>query len=92
MTEERYSVQITRPALRALGRLKPKTAEAVLRFFNGPLTDNPLQVTMPLGAELERQRSGCVGISYRFVTRVAEAERVVYVLRIAHRADVSRGQ
>jgi len=85
-----YDVQVTRPALRALQRLEPKFADAVLRFLDGPLTENPLRVTKPLGAELEGQRSGYVGIAYRVVVRVDEDDHVVYVLRIAHRADVYR--
>lgn len=91
MTSESYDVQITRPALRALTRLEPKFADAVLRFLDGPLAENPLRVTKPLGAELEGQRSGYVGIAYRVVVRVDEEDRTVYVLRVAHRADVYRG-
>lgn len=90
MTAERYDVQVTRPALRALTRLEPKFADAVIRFLDGPLAENPLRVTKPLGAELEGQRSGYVGISYRVVVRVDEDRHVVYVLRVAHRADVYR--
>lgn len=90
MSAQPYDVQITRPALRALQRLEPKFADAVLRFLDGPLTENPLRVTKPLGAELEGQRSGYVGIAYRVVVRVDEDARVVYVLRLAHRADVYR--
>jgi mRNA-degrading endonuclease RelE of RelBE toxin-antitoxin system len=70
--------------------LEPKFADAVLRFLDGPLSENPLRVMKPLGAELEGQRSGYVGIAYRVVVRVDEDAHVVYVLRIAHRADVYR--
>lgn len=90
MSPRPYDVQVTRPALRALQRLESKFADAVLRFLDGPLTENPLRVTKPLGAELEGQRSGYVGIAYRVVVRVDEDAHVVYVLRIAHRADVYR--
>lgn len=91
MTSPPYDVEVTRPALRALQRLEPKFVDAVLRFLEGPLAENPLRVTKPLGAELvEGQRSGYVGISYRVVVRVDEESRTVYVLRIAHRADVYR--
>lgn len=90
MTSDRFDVRITRPALRALARLEPKIADAVLRFLDEPLAENPLRVTKPLGAELEGQRSGYVGIAYRVIVRVDESARVVFVLRIAHRADVYR--
>lgn len=90
MNSDAYDVQVTRPAMRALQRLEPKFADAVLRFLSGPLAENPLRVTKPLGAELEGQRTGYVGIAYRLVVRVDVEARTVYVLRIAHRADVYR--
>lgn len=85
-----YEVRLTGPAVRALQRLEPKLADAVLRFLDGPLAENPMRTTKALGAELEGQRSGYVGIAYRVVVRVDEPARTVYVLRIAHRADVYR--
>lgn len=84
------SIQVTTPAMGALTRLESKLADAVLRFLDGPLTQNPLRVTKPLGAELEGQRSGYVGIAYRVVLRVDAEKRTVYVLRVAHRADIYR--
>ncbi|MFK0402179.1 type II toxin-antitoxin system RelE/ParE family toxin [Microbacterium sp. NPDC090225] len=90
MTSKSYDVQVARPAFRALQRLEPKFADAVLRFLDGPLSENPRRVTKPLGAELEGQHSGYVGIAYRVVVRIDDDARVVYVLRIAHRADVYR--
>ena len=88
MTTEPYRVEISRPAARALGRLTPKLVDAVLRFLEGPLTENPMRATKPLGAELEGLRAGYVGIAYRVLVRVDEHARVVRVMRIAHRADV----
>lgn len=87
---EPYGIQLTGPAARALHRLEPKFADAVLRFLEGPLAENPLRTTKALGAELEGQRSGYIGIAYRVVVRVDEDARTVYVLRIAHRSDVYR--
>lgn len=90
MTSGPYDVQLTGPAVRALQRLEPKLAGAVLRFLDGALAENPMRTTKALGAELAGQRSGYVGIAYRVVVRVDEPARTVYVLRIAHRADVHR--
>ena len=87
-TPEPFDVRLTGPAVRALGRLPSKLADAVLRFCDGPLTENPLRVTKPLGAELADLRSGYVGIAYRVLVRIDEEARIVHVLRIAHRADV----
>lgn len=90
MTGEPYRVELSRPAARALGRLSPKIVDAVLRFLDGPLADNPMRVTKPLGAELEGLRSGYVGISYRVLVRIDDEARLVQVMRIAHRADAYR--
>lgn len=90
MTTEPYRVELSRPAARALGRLTPKLVNAVLRFLDGPLTENPLRATKPLGAELEGLRAGYVGIAYRVLVRIDEDARLVHVMRIAHRADVYR--
>jgi len=90
MTVEPFRVQISSPAARALGRLSPKLVDAVLRFLDGPLAENPMRVTKPLGAELEGLRSGYVGISYRVLVRIDEEARIVNVMRIAHRADAHR--
>lgn len=88
MTTEPYRVELSRPAARALGRLTPKLVDAVLRFVDGPLTENPMRVTKPLAAELEGLRAGYIGIAYRVLVRIDEDARVVQVMRIAHRADV----
>ena len=90
MTAEPYRVEVSRPAARALGRLSPKLADAVLRFLDGPLAENPMRVTRPLGAELDGLRSGYVGISYRVLVRINEDDHLVQVMRIAHRADAYR--
>ncbi len=73
-----------------MARLTPKTCDAVLRFIGGPLSENPLKVTKPLGAELGDLRSGYVGISYRVLVRVDDEARLVRVMRIAHRSDAYR--
>jgi len=90
VTDEPYRVEVSSPAGRALGRLSPKLADAVLRFLAGPLAENPMRVTKPLGAELAGLRAGYVGISYRVLVRVDVDAKVVSVMRIAHRADVYR--
>jgi mRNA-degrading endonuclease RelE of RelBE toxin-antitoxin system len=92
MTGDDYRIEVSSPAARALSRLPPKIADAVLRFLDGPLSENPMRVTKPLGAELAGLRSGYVGVSYRVLVRVDEDDRVVLVMRIAHRADAYRTQ
>ncbi len=62
----------------------------MLEFIDGPLIDNPVRVTKPLTGELEGKRSGYVGIAFRVLVEVDESQRTVWVLRVAHRADVHR--
>lgn len=88
MTAEPYRVELSGPAVRALERLPVKLVDAVLRFLDGPLTQNPMRATKPLGAELQGLRAGYVGISYRVLVRIDDDARLVQVMRIAHRADV----
>ncbi|WP_191281415.1 type II toxin-antitoxin system RelE family toxin [Pseudolysinimonas yzui] len=88
MTSPPCRVELSGPAVRSLERLPPKLVDAVIRYLEGPLADNPLRATKALGAELEGLRAGYVGIAYRVLVRIDEDARLVHVLRIAHRADV----
>ena len=85
-----YEVRLTPPAVRALHRLPAKVADAVLRFLDGPLSENPYRVTKPLGRELADLRSGYVGLSFRVLVSIRDDEGIVYAQRISHRADAYR--
>lgn len=85
-----YQALLSPPAARSLYRLPPRIADAVTRFLEGPLAQNPHRVTKPLGRELDGSRSGYMGVSHRVLVQIDEDERVVNVVRIAHRADVYR--
>nr|ABC40717.1 toxin fusion protein [Leifsonia xyli subsp. cynodontis] len=80
MSDQSYRIEVSGSAMRALSRLPEKMADAVLRFLDGPLTENPMRVTKPLGAELDSMRSGYVGIAYRVLVRIDEDKRVVQVI------------
>ena len=54
-----------------------------------PAPANP-ESRQTLAAELDGLRAGYVGIAYRVLVRIDEDNRVVRVMRIAHRADVYR--
>jgi len=70
--------------------MEPKLVDAVLAFIAGPLADNPMRVTKPLTGELAGKRSGYVGIAFRVLVEIDETRRIVWVLKVAHRADVYR--
>lgn len=85
-----YEVRLTPPAARVLYGLPPRIADVVIRFLDGPLADNPHRVTKPLGRELAGKRSGYIGVAHPVLVSIDEPHRVVYLERIAHRADVYR--
>jgi mRNA interferase RelE/StbE len=89
-----YTLSLASSARRVLVEGPPRglplaVAAAVTEFLTGPLLDNPHRVGKPLTREFEGYRSARRG-AYRVVYRLDETERIVYVVRIDHRADVYR--
>lgn len=84
-----YQVQFTGPARRALQRIPPRIVPAIVEFAFGPLAREPRRV----GKTLKRDLEGLYGARrgpYRLLYRIDEAQRIVYVVHIDHRADVYR--
>ena len=84
-----YRVVLTRSAARDLQTLHPRVAPAIVETLYGPLTDNPHRMGHPLRLQLEGAWSARRA-DYRIVYLIDEAERIVTVLRIAHRRDAYR--
>jgi mRNA interferase RelE/StbE len=84
-----YDLRVTGPAERQLARLTEGTAAAIVEFMLGPLIDNPHRVGGHLQRELAGLRSARRG-SYRIVYEIIEADALVVVHRIDHRAHVYR--
>ncbi len=92
MTTEAWRLSIAASAERSLERLPPKIATATVQFMLGPLVEAPRRVGHPLQRrELTGLWSACRG-AYRIVYELNEAELVVNVIRIDHRADVYRSR
>ncbi|MHB1987838.1 MAG: type II toxin-antitoxin system RelE family toxin [Acidimicrobiales bacterium] len=89
MTTEAWSLSIAASAERSLDRLPPKIAAATVEFMLGPLVEAPRRVGHPLQRELTGLWSARRG-AYQIVYELNEAELVVHVVRIDHRADVYR--
>ncbi len=89
MRPERYAIEWTSPAKRALGRLPEKVAIAAIEFIYGPLAENPRRMGRALRFELAGLYSAHRG-DFRIVYRIREETRTVYVEVVAHRADVYR--
>lgn len=84
---EPFQLRVTRPADRQLSRLPEGIAAAIVEFMVGALLENPHRVGGPLHRELAGLRSARRG-AYRVVYEIDEAERLVIVHRIDHRATV----
>jgi len=78
-------------AERVLVRLPEKAAAAVVEFLLGPLMENPYRVGHSLRRELGALRAARRG-PYRVVYEIDDAQDLVRVLRIDHRADVYRSR
>ncbi|MGH1564542.1 type II toxin-antitoxin system RelE family toxin [Mumia sp. DW29H23] len=89
MTENGWRLEVASGARRELHRLPEKIAAAIVEFITTALLDNPLRVTKPLAGDLVAYRSARRG-DYRVLVRVDEDERLVLVVRVAHRAHAYR--
>ena len=92
MSDEAYALSLAPSARRILAQGPPRglpvaVATAVTEFLTGALLDNPRRVGKPLTRELSGYHSARRG-AYRVIYRIDDAERVVDVVRIDHRADV----
>lgn len=86
---EPFQLRVTGPADRQLRRLSEGTATAIVEFMLGALLENPHRVGGPLQRELAGMRSARRG-AYRVIYEINEAELLVIVHRIDHRATVYR--
>jgi mRNA-degrading endonuclease RelE of RelBE toxin-antitoxin system len=89
LTAEAWRLSIAASVERSLDRLPPKIATAMVEFMLGPLVEAPRRVGHPLQRELTGLWSARRG-AYRIVYELNEADLVVNVVRIDHRADVYR--
>ena len=84
-----FRIQLSASAIRALQRLPESVAAAVSNFLTGPLAEEPRRVGKPLRKNLAGLWTARRG-SYRIVYRIDDADSVIVVARIQHRADVYR--
>jgi mRNA interferase RelE/StbE len=84
-----FGIKLASSAQQALDALPERYAAAILEFMLGPLQENPHRVGGQLRGERTGQYSARVG-PYRVIYRIDEQERLVRVLRVAHRADAYR--
>ena len=86
-----WSVQLSPSAARALDRLPHKVATAIAEFVTATLPSEPYRLSKPLRFEFEGWRVARRG-DYRVTFRILDADRVLYIGRIEHRAHAYRRQ
>jgi mRNA interferase RelE/StbE len=88
--QRQYTLRATPTVRRALAETLPETvAVAAFEFITGPLLENPSRVGKRLLPPLDDRHSARRG-SYRVIYRIDDDARVVTVVDIGHRGDVSR--
>ena len=89
MTEP-YDVRLSPGAARAVQEKLPESvASAVIEFVTGSLRANPRRVGKPLSRELRGRYSARRG-AFRIIYSIDDAEQLITVPRIEHRADAYR--
>jgi mRNA interferase RelE/StbE len=86
-----WRLVVAASAERALSRLPPKIASAIVEFMFGPMVDNPDRVGKPLLRGLSGYLTARRG-AYRIIYRINEETRTVEVVRIDHRSRVYRSR
>ena len=84
-----FEVRFTAAARRGLNRLPPRVLSAVVEFTFGDLAREPRRVGKPLRDDLAGLFSARRG-PYRVLYRIDDAARIVFIVRVDHRADVYR--
>lgn len=84
-----FEVRFTATARRGLNTLPPRMLSAVVEFAFGDLAREPRRVGKPLRDDLAGLFSARRG-PYRVLYRIDDAARIVFIVRVDHRADVYR--
>jgi mRNA interferase RelE/StbE len=84
-----FEVRFTAAARRSLNTIPPRVLSAVVEFTFGDLAREPRRVGKPLRDDLAGLFSARRG-PYRVLYRIDDADRIVFIVRVDHRADVYR--
>ena len=84
-----WRVRLTGEARRSLANVPEKVRPAILEFFSGGLSANPLRVGTALHRELAGLHSARRG-EYRVIYQVNLDDHEVIVHRVQHRRDAYR--
>lgn len=86
-----FEVKLTGGARRALRSIPPRIVPAIIEFAVGDLAREPRRVGKPLERELAGLHAARRG-PYRVIYRIDDAEHVVHIIHVNHRADDYRAR
>lgn len=86
---EPYGIQVAAAARTIHEKLPEAVAAAVVEFITGSLITAPRRVGKPLRRELTGLYSARRG-TFRVIYRIDDAEHLITVVRVEHRADAYR--
>ena len=93
MRDQPYTVDLTRPARRAIAETLPlDVAIGVTDFLAGPLSTDPHRVGKELDAPMKGVYSARVMREYRLLYVIDEARGAVVVRAVLHRRDAYRAR
>lgn len=72
-----------------MARLPARVAVAIPTFVDERLAQNPARLSKPLHHELAGLRTARNG-DYRVLIRIDEAQQILWVIRVHHRAHIYR--
>lgn len=84
-----YEVIFAPTARREMSNIPPRIIPAIIEFAYGDLAISPHRVGKPLERELTGSFSARRG-EYRILYEIDDEKMQVFVLRVAHRADIYR--
>jgi mRNA interferase RelE/StbE len=88
--DDPYELRATSTVRRALSETRPESvAAAAYEFITGPLLADPHRIGKRLLPPMDNRFSARRG-TYRVIYRIADKDRVVTVVDVAHRRDAYR--
>ena len=88
--DDPYELRATSTVRRALSETRPESvAAAAYEFITGPLLADPHRIGKRLLPPMDNRFSARRG-TYRVIYRIADKDRVVTVVDVAHRRDACR--
>ncbi|WP_308222102.1 type II toxin-antitoxin system RelE family toxin [Janibacter melonis] len=89
VSDRKWEVEFSPPAVRSLARLTEKVATAVVEFVTVTLPSDPYRMSEPLQGDLSEWRVARRG-EYRVTLKLLDDDQVILIGRIEHRVDVYR--